>query len=294
MTADVSKTNITFDSDIKQTEWDRWKELLNYRYLLRNMIIRDLKSRYKNSLLGVFWSFLNPLLMMTVYTLLFTILIPNDDIRQYPVFILVGLLPWNFLSGALTSGTISITSNSGLLKKVYFPRVLLPLSAVFSNFVNFVLSLSVLLIFLFIYRIGITVYALWLPLILFVQIVYMIGLCLLLSALHAYYRDVMMLLQVGLLAWFFLTPIFYPFERIQQEAYMMGYSFDAARIMRWLNPMASIIDGYRTVLWGNLGSSGPGNMDLLALLRTFATAVLVFLIGLFAFRKAEPSFAERL
>ena len=113
-----------------------------------------------NSLLGIFWSFLNPLLMMLVYTALFTILIRNDDIHSYPVFILVALLPWNFFTGSLAAGTQSLTSNGQILKKVYFPRILLPLTALASNFINYLLSLVILLIFLFVFRIGLTKHAL--------------------------------------------------------------------------------------------------------------------------------------
>ena len=283
-----------FDSDQPQSWQSKWRELVKYRYLLRNLVIRDLKARYKNSLLGILWSLLNPLLMMAVYTVLFTILIPNDNIHHYPVFILVALIPWNFLNGSLIAGTVSITNNAALLKKVYFPRILLPMAALLSNFVNFLLSLVVLVVFLFIFDIGITIHALWVPAILITQIVFTLGICLLLSTLHTFYRDVLMILEVGMLAWFFLTPVFYPFEWITEKALLMDIPFNAARVMRWLNPMASIVDGYRTVLWGNLGSATPGSMDSLALLRTFVTAVLVFIVGYAVFARSEHLFGEKL
>lgn len=283
-----------FDSDHSQSWQSKWRELVRYRYLLRNLVVRDLKARYKNSFLGILWSLLNPLLMMAVYTILFTVLIPNDDIQHYPVFILVALIPWVFFNGALIAGTVSITNNAPLLKKVYFPRILLPTAALLSNFVNFLLSLVVLIIFLFVFDIGITIHVLWVPAIILTQMVFTLGLSLLLSTLHTFYRDVLMMLEVGMLAWFFLTPVFYPFEWITGRAFLMDIPFNAARIMRWLNPMASIIDGYRTVLWGNLGSAGPGSMDLLALLRTFITAVLVFIIGYTVFARSEHLFGEKL
>jgi lipopolysaccharide transport system permease protein len=232
--------------------------------------------------------------MMAVYTVLFTILIPNDNIHHYPVFILVALIPWNFLNGSLIAGTVSITNNAPLLKKVYFPRILLPMAALLSSFVNFLLSLVVLVVFLFIFDIGITIHALWVPAILVTQIVFTLGICLLLSTLHTFYRDVLMILEVGMLAWFFLTPVFYPFEWITEKALLMDIPFNAARVMRWLNPMASIVDGYRTVLWGNLGSAAPGSMDPLALLRTFVTAVLVFMVGYAVFARSEHLFGEKL
>lgn len=283
-----------FDSTLSPGWRSKWQELVRYRYLLRNLVVRDLKARYKNSVLGVLWSLLNPLLMMTVYTVLFTKLIPNDDIRHYPVFILVALIPWNFLNGSLTAATVSITNNAPLLKKVYFPRLLLPAAALLSNFVNYLLSLIVLVVFLFVFDIGMTVHALWVPAILITQIVFTLGLSLLLSTLHTFYRDVLMILEVGMLAWFFLTPVFYPFEWVTNQANLMGVPFDAARVMRWINPMASIVDGYRTVLWGNLGNQHPGSMDPLALLRTFVTAVLVLIIGYAVFARSEHLFGEKL
>lgn len=284
-----------FDSSVNQSTWRfNLQELVRYRFLLRNLILRDLKVRYRNSVLGVLWSLLNPLLMMLVYTVLFTVLIPNNDIRQYPVFILVALIPWNFLSGSLLSGTVSVTENAHLIKKVYFPRILLPIAAVLSNFVNYLFALLVLLVFLYIFGIGLTVYALWVPPILLAQMIFMLGLCMILSTLQAFFRDVLMVLNVSLLAWFFLTPVFYPFERLGDSATFLGITFNPAVVMRWINPMASIVDGYRTVLWGTVGSQAPGSMDLSYFSRTFVTAALVFIIGYVLFTRAEHLFGEKL
>ncbi len=281
-----------FDSDDIQSQWDKIREIIAYRNLLKNLVIRDLKARYKNSVLGIVWSLLNPLLMMTVYTVLFTVLIPNEDIKIYPIFILVGLIPWQFHTATLMSGTGSIVNNSAIIKKVYFPRILLPTAAMLSNFVNFLLASVILFILLYAFGIGLTIHALWLPLILITQFVFLLGLVYIFSTLQAFYRDTLMILEVGLLAWFFLTPVFYPFERFGTQAILGDYT--PARIMRWLNPMASIVDGYRTVLWGNMGSNGPGPMDPLALLRTFVTAVIIFIIGYTVFSRSEHLFGEKL
>ena len=285
-------TTTYFDSDQKTGWSEEIREIWHYRYLLRNLIVRDLKARYKDSLLGVLWSLLNPLFMMLIYTILFTILIPNDNIEHYPVFIFVALIPWNFFSGSLLSSTVSITNHAALVKKVYFPRVLLPLSAIGSNFINYLLSLIVLVILLFVYDIGLSIYALWVIPIVITQIIFMAGLGLILSALHTFYRDVFMVLEVGILAWFFLTPVFYPLETVTQNANLMGVTFNAARIIRWVNPVASMIDGYRTVLWGSMGNTIPGSMDFLALLRTFITAVIVLIIGYAFFRRTQHLFGE--
>lgn len=294
MTVDTQRSSEVFDSDIQQTHKGKFSELFRYRFLLQSLVIRDVKIRYRNSALGVLWSLLNPLLMMMVYTILFTILIPNEGIRYYPVFILVALIPWQFLNASLVSGTVSITNNAPLLKKVYFPKILLPTGVLFSNLVNFFLAFIVLIVLLYVFGIGLTRHAIWVPAILFTQMVFMLGLMLILSVAQAFYRDTLMIVQVGVLAWFFLTPIFYPFERFQEYAEVAGITIDPARLMRWLNPMASIVDGYRTVLWGNMDSAGPGPMDPLALLRTFITSVIILIIGYLVFHRFEHLFGEKL
>ena len=278
--------------------WDSWlaklKEAFSYHFLLKNLVIRDVKVRYKNSILGILWSLLNPLLMMLVYTILFTILIPNNNVRLFPIFILVGLIPWNFFSGTIMTGTGSITSNAALVKKVHFPRILLPTSALLSQLVNFLLAFIVLLAFLFISGIGLTIHSLWVPVLVILQILFMQGIIMILSPIHVYYRDVMMVLNVALMAWFFLTPVFYPFEQLGESATIMGITFSPAVVMRWVNPMASIIDGYRTVLWGTVGSSGPGSMDPIYLFRTFITILPIFIVGFIVFYRFEKNFAEKL
>ncbi|MCA9955678.1 MAG: ABC transporter permease [Anaerolineales bacterium] len=283
-----------FDSADLQTMSGKVRELYAYRYLLKNLVIRDLKVRYKNSFLGVIWSLLHPLLMMTVYTLLFTVLIPNESLPKYPIFILVALIPWQFHTGSMNSGVHSITGNAAIIKKVYFPRILLPTATMLSNLVNLLLASIVLLVLLFAFGVGLTIHALWVPVILLIQVIFLLGLTYLVATLQTFYRDTAMILEVGLLAWFFLTPVFYPFERFSTQSELWGIAFNPVRLMRWLNPMASIIDGYRTVLWGTVSSNGPVSMDPLAVLRTFLTAVLVFIIGYTVFSRSEHLFGEKL
>ena len=278
--------------------WHNWsttiKEVIRYRYLLQNLVRRDLKVRYRNSILGVLWSLLNPLFMMLVFSIIFGKLIPRDNIRQFHIFFLVGLLPWNFFTGSILSGTVSITSNSALIKKVFFPRVLLPTATILSNLVNFLLAFLVLLFFLFISGIGLTIHALWLPALLFTQLLFILGLVFTLSTFHVFYRDVVMILDVVVLAWFFLTPIIYPLEWLGDPQKIMGFTFSPAVVMRWVNPMASIIDGYRTVLYGTSDGSGPAAMDPIYLLRTFITAAIIFLIGFTIFTRSQHLFGEKL
>jgi ABC-type polysaccharide/polyol phosphate export permease len=278
--------------------WHNWsttiRDVIRYRYLLINLVKRDLKVRYRNSVLGVLWSLLNPLFMMLVFSLIFGKLIPREDIHHYHVFFLVGLLPWNFFSGSVLNGTLSITRNSSIIKKVFFPRVLLPMAALLSNLVNFLLAFVVLLFFLFTSGLGLTVHALWLPVLLITQLLFILGLVLILSTLHVFYRDVVMILDVVMLAWFFMTPIIYSLDALGGPRIFLGITFDPAVVMRWINPMASIIDGYRTVLWGTTGSNGAASMDGGYLLRTFITSAVIFLFGFAIFTRSQHLFGEKL
>lgn len=292
--ADGEMPTYTYNADRGWGDWrDKLRELWHYRYLLRNLVARDLKARYKNSVLGILWSILNPMFLMLVFTILFSVL-ANNQIRDYPIFVLTGLIPWNFFSGSLISGTVSVTSNSGLVKKVYFPRELLPTAALLSNLVNFLFAFLVLVVFLYIFGIGLTVHALWVPLILATQLIFTLGLALLLGSLTVFYRDVLMILEVVMLAWFFLTPVFYSLEMFGNTATVLGYTFYPAQLLRWLNPMASIIDGYRTVLWGTYDSGGPAPMYSPYLIRTFVTSIIVFILGYAVFNRLNPLFGEKL
>ncbi|HOU40565.1 MAG TPA: ABC transporter permease [Promineifilum sp.] len=287
-----------YNADRRWANWreivgDKLRDLRHYHYLLRNLVVRDLKARYKNSILGILWSILNPLFLMLVFTMLFTVM-ANSALRQYPVFVLVGLIPWNFFSGALTSGTTSVTGNSALVKKVYFPRELLPTSALLSNLVNFLFAFAVLVVFLYVFGIGLTIHALWVPVLLLTQLIFTLGLCLLLGSLTVFYRDVLMILEVVILAWFFMTPVFYSLEMFGPTATVLGVTFNPAQVMRWVNPMASIIDGYRTVLWGTYGSNGPVGMNAAYLVRTLVTSLIVLMIGYGVFVRLNPYFGEKL
>lgn len=285
-----------YDADQSWGTWrHRTEELMDYRYLLRNLVVRDLKARYKNSLLGIMWSLLNPLGLMIVFTVVFSVMSRfNSGTRSYAVFVLVGLVPWTFFTGALHSGAVSVVGNVSLVKKVYFPRELLPLTALLSNLVNFSISFLLIIVFLFIFGIGLSRHILWVPAILITQLTFTLGLIMFVSALTVFFRDILMILDVLLTAWFFATPVFYPLEDLERPLNILGTTFNSAQVMRWLNPMASIVDGYRTVLWGTRFSDGPVSMDPSFLLRTFVTSVIILIIGYLFFLRAEPLFGEKL
>ena len=263
------------------------RELWQYRELVRNLIMRDLKVRYRNSVLGVAWSWLNPLLMMSVYTVVFTILRGDDEsIPHYPVLVLCGLLPWNFFNDSVMQATGSIVSSAHLIKKVYFPREVIPASIVLSNLVNFLIALPVFFILALASGAPLTWWVLLLPLTILLQIAFTLGLALFLATLNVFYRDTQHILSVMMLAWFFLTPVFYPIQTVPQETNVLGTAFNAQLWLRRLNPMASLIASYRDLLyWG-----APTGLDFL--LRTAVTVLIVLVVGYVVFLRYSPRFGE--
>lgn len=284
-----------YDAETSGNLRARFEEIGQYSYLLQSLVIRNVKARYKGSVLGILWSLLNPLGLMLVFTIVFSVLSGGAAPRQYPVFVLVGIIPWRFFGGSLMNTSVAITNNAPLVKKVYFPRELLPVANLLSELVNFLFGFIVLVVFLYAFGLGLTRYVLWLPFILFTQVVFTLGLGFILSALTTFYRDVLMVLDVVLQAWFFLSPVFYSFETLFGEsATLFGVTFNPTQVMRWVNPMASIIDGYRTVLWGTVASQGPTSMNPVFMIRTLIQGLIILAIGYHYFVRTEHLFAEKL
>jgi lipopolysaccharide transport system permease protein len=265
---------------------DRLTELIQYRELIKNLVIRDLKVRYKNSLLGFLWSLLNPLAMMAVFTIVFTFMMPNNTINKFPVFVLCALLPWNFFRQSVMDSVSSIVSNSSLIKKVYFPREVLPLSVILSNLVNFLLALVVLFAMIFVFRVGLTGWVLLLPLVVFTQVLFALGLGFMLSTANVFYRDTAMIMDVVMLAWFFVTPIFYPIDILPQHRLVLGLDLNIHRLTYILNPMASLISTYRVILYH--GAHPAANFFF----RTFVTSALTLILGFLVFLRYSKLFAE--
>jgi len=264
----------------------RFAELIRYRELVKNLVVRDLKARYKNSILGLLWSLLNPLFTMLVFTIVFTFMIPNNQISKFPVFLLCALLPWNFFQAALTGCTNSIVENATLVKKVYFPREVLPLSTVLSNFVNFLLALIVLFAMLWAFRIPLTRQVFWLPVIMATQLAFTLGLGLILATTNVFYRDTGLILGVVLQAWFFLTPIIYPIDILPTQRSILGLNLNVHRLTYILNPMASIISSYRVVLY----HGAPPALNFM--FRTLFTSVAVLMLGYAIFSHYSGTFGE--
>jgi lipopolysaccharide transport system permease protein len=253
-------------------------EVFRYRSLIRNLVAKDLKVRYKNSTLGFVWSLLNPLLMMVVFTFVFTQLL-NQQIADFPVFVLTALLPWQWTATAVAGGTGALVDNAPLITKVYFPRLLLPISVVFSTMANFLLALPALFLMMFVFGRPFTPWLFYIPVIVAVQAIFLTALLLILAPLHVYFRDTIVLVEVGLTAWFFMTPIFYPIEAVVPHL---------AAWMYRINPMAAIVAEYRTILYHG------GVPDPLFMARTGATAVALLAIGYLVFVRLNRNLGEHL
>jgi len=245
-------------------------------FVLRGLIAKDFKVRYRNMSLGIFWSLVNPIVMMGVLTFVFTVIMPNRQ-RYFPLFVLTGLLPFNFFSLAWATGTNSIIENASLVKKVRFERALLPISVVLANSLHYMIQLSLLLVGSAIV-LGIHIHWLWLPLLVALQIVFACGMALLSSALDVYFRDMRYVVESSNLLLFWLVPIFYSFRDIGQE-YAWIYQ---------VNPIAAVTLMNRTVL---LGGSAPNSVTLANMVVvSFAT----FAVGAFVFAKIEKNFSDYL
>lgn len=270
-------------------------EIWGYRELIRNLALRDLRARYKGSALGYLWTQLAPLGMMLVYVVVFGLLMPGG-IAQFPVFVIVALLPWNFTAEAVIGGTRSVIDGAALVKKVYFPREVLPLVAVLSSLLNYLLSLPMMFLVMAVVqllsmgRLNFSWTFAYLPVLIVIQTALLAGLALLLSAVAVLFRDVVHLVGIVVNIWFFLTPVIYPLGTFGDGL--------AVRLVRWLNPIASLIEFYREILYGSAVALGqiptPGLPALTSVLRVGVTAVLLLTVGYWVFQRVARRFGEEL
>lgn len=261
------------------------------RSLLINLTLRENRSKYKRSALGWAWSMINPIATMLVFTFVFRLVFrippPTGDpsgLENFGFFLICGLLPWNFLAAGLTGATGSIVGNAGLIKKVYFTRAVLPASSVLSWNTNLLIELGVLsfaLIF-----VGQWVF-LYLPaaiLVIILQMFFVLGIGLALSALNVYFRDIEHFLSILLLLWFYATPIIYPVSYVMDNPSING----AMRTIYLMNPMVHFIEAYRAIFY-HLRSPGAEQF-----LYMFISAAVTMSVGMWLFRKLESKFAEEL
>jgi ABC-type polysaccharide/polyol phosphate export permease len=262
------------------------RELFRYRDLIGNLAISEVKTRYKGSVLGFVWSLLNPLAMMLVFTVVFGVLWPNQSVKNYPIFLLCGLLPWNFFAASVVSSVNSIVNNGNLIKKVYFPREVLPIAAVLAQLVNFLLALVVLFAALLIFQSNFSPWLWTLPFIILIQTCFSLGIGLMLSTLQVFYRDTQLVMEVVMLAWFFLTPVFYRAAQLPTTYPIYGVDVPVQRILYILNPMASLINVYRDLLYNGYRT------DIDFFVRTTLTALVSLIVGYWFFTRYSDRFGE--
>ena len=260
-------------------------ELWKYRELLYFFTWRDLKIRYKQTVLGASWAVIQPFLTMVVFSLFFGRLakIPSEGV-PYPLFSYAALVPWTFFANGITQGANVLVNNSDMIRKIYFPRLTMPIATVFAGLVDFVLAFIVLLGMILVYHIlpsanydaEITLKVLWLPLFLLLALVTTLGVAFWLSAMNAQFRDVRYIVPFLVQVWLFLTPIAYPSTLVDMPW----------RLLFGLNPMAGVVEGFRWALLGTDTTPGP-------LIIVSAVTALIFLItGAFYFRKMERVMAD--
>jgi lipopolysaccharide transport system permease protein len=255
------------------------RELWSYRELLYFLTWRDVLVRYKQAILGVAWAILQPFLTMVVFTLVFnrTLGVKSPDpTLPYAVFSFSGLLAWQFFAGALSRSGVSLVSNANLLTKVYFPRLVIPSSAVLAGLVDFVISFVILLFIMAFYGIAPAWHIVFLPLFVLLAIATALAVSLWLSALNVLYRDVQYLIPFLVQLWMFVSPVIYPIDKIPAGTLRIVFS---------LNPMTGVIGGFR---WALLGQQFPGKYMWISI----AVVAVLLVGGLFYFKRMERIFAD--
>lgn len=255
----------------------RLNELLSYRELLYVLTVREIQIRYKQSVLGIAWAVIQPLALMLMFTLIFSVLlkIPSDGV-PYPIFSYGALLFWVFFSGSLTRAIPSLEMNAPLIKKIYFPRELFPISSVLAAGFDLLIAAVIFLGLMFYFDVPFTVNMLYVVPILVVQTIFTLGVCFFASALNVYYRDVKYALPVLIQLWMYATPIIYPMSLVP----------DRLLTFYLLNPMTGIIESYRNVLVKGL----PPDHFYLGV--AAAGAVVLFVLGYLYFKRIEMTFAD--
>ena len=252
-----------------------FKELYQYRELLKTNVQKEIRGKYKGSFLGVLWSFLNHLLMVLVYALVFPYIM-RTNVDNYLVYLITGVIPWNFFTTCITTGCNCVWINGGIIKKVYFPREILPISVVAAGLINFLISCVIILLFVLFGGIGFSVQLLWLPLIAIIQSALSLGLLFILSAINVYVRDIEYLVGFLLNLLFYATPILYTADMFPESI----------RWVLYLNPMTTIIESYRNIFYYQQSPA------LIPLMIVFMVSFIILIIGYLIFKKLERGFAE--
>ena len=252
-----------------------FRELKQYREFLKSNVKKDIRGKYKGSFLGILWSFINPLLSVLIYAIIFPYIM-KTSMDNYLIYLITGIIPWTFFTMAINTGTISILVNANLIKKVYFPRIILPISSVTSALVNFFISLIIVVIFILFSNIGFSINLIFLPIIIAIQYILLLGITFIVSAIDLYFRDIENIITFVINMLFYATPILYT-----QDIFPTN--------LRWIidiNPMAGIINSYRDVFYYKVA---PNFSNLFII---FIISLIVLILGYIIFEKLQKRFAE--
>lgn len=257
--------------------WQGWASLVLWWELTRNLATRDIETRYKHSLLGLYWTIINPLVTAAIFSFVFGVIFhAGSGSLPYVIFLLTGLTFWNLFANGVSSATTSITGSASLLAKLYFPREVMPTAAVFARLIDFGFSLVVLVVFVLLHRVPVHWTALWLAPLIILQMLFTLGVSFVVAALNVLYRDMQQLTGLVLMIWMWLSPVMYPVTAAPS----------ALRPILLLNPMGALLQAERDVLFtGHL-------TEMTALSTTIAWAGFLLIVGLFVFKRIEPLFAE--
>ena len=274
----IRKTETVIIQPVKGWVALNLRDLWLYRELIYFLTWRDLKVRYKQSVLGVLWAIIKPLMTMVVFTIFFGNLakLPSDGV-PYPIWSYTGLLPWEFFAAALSVSARSMLTSGSMVSKIYFPRIIVPLSSVFANLVDFLIAFVILIGMMFVYQIAPTINMIWLPAFLLLAVITALGVGLWFSALLVMYRDINYMLPFITQIWMFISPVVYASSTVPEKW----------RVLYSLNPMAGVVEGFRWAMLGTQQSISP-----LMIAVSSAIAITLFISGLFFFRRMERVFAD--
>lgn len=254
-----------------------FKEIYKYREFLKTSIRKEFRGKYKKSVLGILWSFLNPLCQLLIYALVFPFIL-RVDVENYTMFLVVTLIPWSFFNMTVIQSAASVVANGGIIKKVYFPREILPLSVATSNLINFFITGSLVIIALLLSGIGLGKAFLVLPLVILIQYIFQLGLSFILSSITVFVRDVEYIINLLIMLMFYMCPIVYSADMIPDKFLPLFQ----------LNPMFHIINFYREILYYQ---RIPNFLNLLIM---FIISITFLMLGYSVFKKLEKRFAEEL
>ncbi len=254
-----------------------WHRVAIWAELVRNLAVRDVETRYKHSLLGLYWALVNPLVSAGIYGFVFGVIFhASSKPIPYVVFLLTNLTFWNLFANGIISATTSVSGNAALLAKIYFPRVVLPTAAVLARLIDFLFSLVVLAVIIAVYRVPIHWQLLWLPAMMVIQLVFTLGIAFMVAALNVLYRDVTQLIGLVLMVWIYFSPVMYRISSVPAKL----------RVLLLVNPMGAVLESERNEIFlGHL--LHPHYLDLAA-----GTALMTLGLGWYVFHRIEPLFAE--